>query len=333
MQKKALLIRLGAYGDMIMASVAIRALKEDGYHVTANVNPRSKAVLENNPNVDDYIIHEDDCVPNADLPNHWAELARGFDKVVNLSGSVEVGLLRTREDAVYHWPKALRHEMCDVNYYDKTLEIAGYPNIKGQNGELFFTKAEEEFGQMIQEKNKGKFVILWSLSGSSVHKFYPYAEFVAPKFLDERKDAVIYTVGEPACKLIEWKHERTKPRVTVWNIRQSFVMCKYADMVIGPETGILNAAGCFDTPKIVLLSHSSNENLSKYWRNCIPVAAEPKKAPCQPCHKMIYSTKDCITNSTTGLPVCTAHLEPKIVLDAMEQIYSKWEAKRGLLRV
>lgn len=327
-QKKALVIRLGAWGDMVMASPLFRLLKQDGFYTVANVNPRGAKVLENNPYVDEVMLHPDDCVPNEKLGEHWAKISEGFDRVINLSGSIESGLLKTRDDREYQWTTDRRHETCNVNYYDRTLEVGRFQE-RGLNGELYFSSEEEKWGGMVRDQHREKFVVLWSLSGSSVHKFYPWAEYVGPKFLEAHSDAVIFTVGEAGCSLIQFNHPRNKKRVGQWDIRRSFVMAKYADLVIGPETGVLNAAGCFETPKVVMLSHSSHENLSKYWKNCIPVEADKTHAPCHPCHKMIYNTNDCITNKVTGLPVCTAHLKPEIVLNAMESVYQKWKERRN----
>ena len=313
-----------------MASTLFRLLKEEEYYTIANVNPRGAAVLENNPHVDEIMLHVDDSVPNEKLDEHWKGLAAGVDRFINLSGSIEKGLLKTKDTPEYSMPKGFRHELCNVNYYDRTLALGGYPHLKGLNGELYFSIEESKWARMIKDQHRNKFMILWSLSGSSVHKFYPYADLVAKKFLEAHPDAVIFDVGEPACKLLEWDHPRTKKRVGVWSIRKSFVMTKYADLVIGPETGVLNAAGCFETPKIVFLSHSSAENLCKYWKNCIPVEADEQHARCHPCHKMIYSTKDCLNNPVTQTPVCMAHLDPEIVLAAMEKVYLKWkESKHG----
>lgn len=329
MSKKALVTRLGAYGDLVMASPLFRLLKEDGFYTVANVNPRGAKVLENNPYVDEVMLHVDDSVPNEELDKHWREISNGFDRFINLSGSIEKGLLKTRDDEEYHWPKWKRHEVCNFNYYDRTMALGGYPEKTGLNGEIYFSKEEEEWGKSIREQNNGRFIVLWSLSGSSVHKAYPYNVYVGPKFLDDHENAVVFTVGEPACRLLEWNHSRIRKRVGTWDIRKSLVMSKYADLVIGPETGVLNAAGCFETTKIVMLSHSSHENLSKYWKNCTPISAKPHMAPCHPCHKMIYRLDDCITNKAIGAPVCTAHLEPEIVLEAMDKAYKTWEEKNN----
>ena len=63
--------------------------------------------------------------------------------------------------------------------------------------------------------------------------------------------------------MLEWEGTNMKHYSGTWGIRKSLLWTKYADLVIGTETGILNGAGCFDTPKIVMLSHSTEENLSK----------------------------------------------------------------------
>jgi len=315
-----------------MTSPLFRLYKEAGWHTTANVNPRGKAVLEHNPHVDDILLHEDDSVPNEKLDEHWANLAKGYDRVVNLSGSIEKGLLKTKADEEYIWPKLKRHLACDVNYYDRTLEIGGFVGMKGLNGELFFSPEEERWGRMIREQHARRFLVLWSLSGSSVHKSYPYAELVAKAFLDQHSDAVFFTVGEQLCRLLEFDHPHAKRRSGVWGIRKSFIMTKYSDLVVGPETGVLNAAGCFETPKIVMLSHSSHENLSKHWKNCYPVEAEEREAPCHPCHKLIYSLDECPVNKAVKSPVCMAHLRPEKILNAMEKVYAQWkEARRGSL--
>jgi hypothetical protein len=44
-EKTALLIRFGAWGDMVWASAVITKLHEDGYHITLNCVDRSYTVV------------------------------------------------------------------------------------------------------------------------------------------------------------------------------------------------------------------------------------------------------------------------------------------------
>jgi hypothetical protein len=40
-----------------------------------------------------------------------------------------------------------RHEMCNRNYMDETMKIAGYPDRKGEQPELFFTRSRARMGE------------------------------------------------------------------------------------------------------------------------------------------------------------------------------------------
>ena len=322
MSKTVCIVRYGAFGDAVMLTPLIRLLKADGYHVTMNCSKQVAEVLKNNPHVDEIIEHVRDSIPQERLGEYWDAMAKGYDKFINLSESIEGALLKVEGRKEFDWPPSQRHAECDVNYYDRTLELGGYGEAKGLNGELYFSNSEERTARAYKKKHRKKFVILWSLSGSSYHKTYPFTEFVAKAFLERHPDAMVLTVGDSLCELLEWSHPRTKCYSGKWAIRKSLAMTKYADLVVGTETGILNAAGCFDTPKIVMLSHSSHENLSKHWKNCYPVHA---KVPCYPCHQLHYSLESCNINKSLKSPVCMAKLEPSKILDAMDDAYTKWK--------
>lgn len=315
--KRCLVIRLGTWGDAIMISALLRLLKEDGYHITMNASERTKQILLHDPHIDAWINHKTDSIPMNQLHEHWEKMSKGFDKVVNLSGSIEQKLLKVKGSEEYDWPKEKRHEACNINYYDYTLELGGYGHIKGKTGELYFTKAEHKWAKKEIAKCKGKFTVLWALSGSSFHKTYPYTEYIACEFLDRYPDSILFTTGDPLCQVLEWDHPRTKCKSGMWSIRQTMIMTKYVDLVVGVETGVLNAAGCYDTPKILLLSHSSHENISKHWKNAYVIHAD---VACQPCHKLIYTREEC-PQDRMGVPICVSKLDAKKVLALMEMTY------------
>lgn len=343
--KRVCVVRLGAYGDGIMVTPLLRLLKKDGYHVTMNCMKYGRPIFDNNPYIDEFLVH-DEKILNNDLDKYWAKLAKKYDRFINLSESIEKTLLKQEGSPEFDWSHERRHGECNVNYYDRTLELGGYGHIKGQNGELFFSKDEENWGLSMRNHPKDTFKILWSLSGSSFHKTYPMSEAVATEFLDTCEDAMIYTVGGNVEGVLEWDHRRTMRRCGEWNIRKSLIMTKYADLVIGPETGVLNAAGCFDTPKILFLSHSSRENLSKYWKNCDVISPFVLDAPCHPCHQLHYTLKSCpqraigsILNVKTNTqevvtaPACVATISQERVLEALLRAYQQWKEKQdGSLR-
>ena len=70
-------------------------------------------------------------------------------------------------------------------------------------------------------------------------------------------------------------------------------------MAIGPETGLMNAASEFDYPKVVFLSHSTHENLTRDWTNVYPMAAVSTSCPgrgnndAPACHQLHYTWDHC----------------------------------------
>jgi ADP-heptose:LPS heptosyltransferase len=321
--KRVLVIRLGAYGDLVMITPLLKQLKVDGYHVTVNVKGYTRKVLEGNPNIDEFLIH-DDSIPNKDLGAHWEKLGKNYDKVINLSGSIEDGLIKISDGERLN--EITRERLSSTNYYDETMLLGGYPDLAGKNGELFFTDKEERFAQNFRKKYSKCFLVLWSLSGSSTHKSYPYTEVVARKLLDVYDDIVFVTVGDIVCQLLEWEHKRTIQRAGKWTIKKSMIITKYADLVIGPQTCMLPAAACFDTPKIVFLSHSTHDNLCKYWTNheCLHSSVE-----CYPCHQIHYTNDSCVLDSALGTPICMTKLSPWDVYCSIEKQYLNWREQRN----
>ncbi len=268
------------------------------------------------------------------------------------------------ENKFYNTIRAIREQVGTTNYYDNHLKKAGYDDT-GKNGELFFSEQEEVMAQGFRDKYPGRFIVMWVLSGSSYHKRYPYFQQVAQELVVKNPDILLISVGDAECALIE-RSESNKylPRAGRWQLRTSLVMTKYVDLVVGPETGILNAAGCFPTPKITMLSHSSHDNLCKYWENDFCIAPDVKDVFCHPCHVLHYihavngecptckgSTHSCVgpqvpkgmggmwtcpyrvvegSRDERGYgvpsPLCCTELKPEMVLARIGEVYKKWKA-------
>lgn len=326
--KEALVIRYGALGDTVWVTPVLKRLKKEGYYVVMNCSDYNAQVLKENPNIDEFIIHHTSTdVPYGELTNYWERIGEDFEKVINLTQSIEGVLVKCEGSNEFYWPHEKRHEECNVNYQDRTMEVSGYPDAKGCLPELHFSDIEEHLARMFVQHHRDKFTILWGLSGSAYHKTYPWAEYVAAEFAATHPDDVeIFTVGDETCKILEWQNAVTINKSGVWTIRQSFIMSKYTDLVIGPDTGLLNAAACFDTPKIVFMSAGSVENLTKYWKNTASLT--PKDCECYPCHKLIHTNtcpKGKITQTAT---LCMENIKPEVVIEAIEKVYQEWKKKR-----
>lgn len=318
--KKCLVCRMGAFGDAIFVTPLLKKLKEDGYHVTVYVSKWTDMVLKNNPNIDKAIVQLNDMTFK-ELKEKLETMKPDYDKFIDLSGSIEASLLLEEGTPEFNLPKDVVDKTCNVNYQDRTMEIGGYPEVKGCKGELFFSQFEVSEARKFRQKYEDYFLILWALSGSSFHKAYPYTEHIEKALLRKYQNIMFLNVGDTFCEILDIPHEsRIKNYSGKWSIRKTMLMTKYVNLVIGCETGVLNAASCYDTNKVIMLSHSSEENLTKYWTNTTVLTAN---VPCQPCHKLVKTLEACPHNEFLMSPICMSEIKPLDVFCAIEKSYLK----------
>jgi ADP-heptose:LPS heptosyltransferase len=116
-----------------------------------------------------------------------------------------------------------------------------------------------------------------------------------------------------------WEKEpRVLKKCGKYTIRETLCLLAEVDMVVGPETGVLNAAGQMNVPKIVMLSHSSPENLTKYWVNAKVLT--PPNTACFPCHRMHYSFERCNRDEATGTAACQADISIDQAWEAFKEL-------------
>ena len=282
--KTVCVCRYGAYGDVIMASSVCAALKAQGYHVTFMGSPPGVNAISADPNIDAWYLQDKDQVPNAELGHYWAYWEKRFDKWVQLSGSVEDTLLATPGRPNHAWPHALRHRMLNQNYVEFAHEIAEVPYVLRQQ---FYPTPDEVQWAKSERATMGDFLVIWSLAGSSLHKTWDGLDQIVARIMVSYPNAHVALVGGPECAILEsgWENEKRVHRTCgKWSIRQTMSMTHQADLIIGPETGVLNSAALLESPKIVFLSHSSVENLTRDWTNTTSLYS--KTTACYPCHRL-----------------------------------------------
>lgn len=332
-KKSVCVCRFGGFGDMLQASNVFPMLKRQGFHVTVMTTPKGRDVIKEDPHVDDWIIQDPDQVPNHELTDYWRAWAPKFDRFVNLSESVEGTLLALPGRTNHAWPDEVRRKRLNVNYLEFTAELAGVPY---KSEARFYPTAEEKVyakeylrscSAIINKDTpaicvpKRPFTILWALAGSSVHKFYPHQDNVIAAVLMNVPEAVVILTGDEACQILEqgWEAE---PRVRLesgkQSIRQTLALAQAVDVVVGPETGVLNAVAFEPVAKVLMLSHSSHENLSKHWVRSKVLTPNVK---CYPCHRLHYGTEWCPTNEETGAAICAQSIPPSAVYDAIKAFH------------
>lgn len=324
-EKTCAVVRYGAQGDLIQASSVFAGLKKQGYYITLYTSPPGDAVVHHDPNIDEFYLQDRDQVPNALLGDYWAYHRKKYDKWVQLSESVEGSLLALPGRAIHEWPPALRHQMLDRNYLEIQHEIAGVPH----EARMRFYATEEEKRWAKKERAKmGPFVIAWPLSGSSVHKTWGGLDQVIGSLMVDFPQVHVVTMGAEASKILEqgWENEkRVHRRSGAWSIRESLSFMDEVDMAIGPETGVMNAASMLSYPKVVFLSHSTDENLTRDWVNTHPLISASTVCPgrgnneAPACHQLHYSWQHCKA-TTDRVAQCQADI-------SVEQAYKViWHA-------
>lgn len=312
----------------------LKRLSQDNFKITYNTGERGAPIIKNCPYIDSLLPH-DENIPNEQLGPHWEKISKGFDKFINLSESIEKKFLFVKRDKEYSLPVEERRKLSgSANYYKYTLELGGYTDVENPRPELFPSIAERKWCLDFRLRHRDDFLIMWNLSGSAPHKAWMQAEDCAMMLFENYDDIQTITTGGEVSRLLEWEHPRNLKRCGEdgWNVRTSMLMCNYVDLVISPESGILNAAGCYETPKIGLLTHSNKQNLTSTFLNDYSIQAD---IPCSPCHRMIYPEtlkESCplAKDSQGELPyaACATAFDPKKVFKIIEGIYFDWHEKR-----
>jgi len=331
-EKTACVVRYGAFGDNIQASSVFKGLKDQGFHVTVFASPPGSDVIQHDPHIDRLVLFDKDQVPNGNLGEFWAWHAKKYDRWVNLSESVEGTLLSLPDRIQATWPPELRHKMMNFNYLEHQHALARIPH-KPQV-KFYATADERKWARKQREKWGPGPVIMWSLAGSSVHKTWPFLDNILASLMLQYPTSRVILVGGADCVMLEagWENE---PRIIrtcgKWSIRESLSMLAEVDVVIGPETGVLNAAACMEVQKVVFLSHSSEENLTRDWINTWSLWS--KESECKlrtgvpACHMLHYGWNICPRGKhmgeDTGASVCQSEIKPEDAWHAIASCVSR----------
>ena len=343
--KSVLVIRYGAIGDSLQTASVLPELKRLGYHVTLNSHPDGEVVLRHDPHIDDFFVQDPNQVPNGELVAYWNHLATKYDRIVNLCECVEGTLLLFPGRANHRWPHSVRKKYCNKNYLEFMAEIAevtfqpehkfyaiGSEQLRAQNKMEEIRIACNPDFVIGQSKWNDPFVVMWALAGSSVHKCYPHQDAVIARILTEIPNSHVIMVGNAVCKILEqgWENEPRVHRTSgEMELRDVLALAQFCQLIIGPETGVLNGMAFEDMAKVLLLSHSTEENLTRDWVNTESLHSDI--TPCWPCHRLHYTNEFCPQDPETKAAMCQQDLAPSTVWEAVQRAYVGWGTVRQLI--
>jgi len=324
---KLLLIGYRAYGDWVYSVPVLPYLFKD-YDVHIELNGKGYELFYDDPRFEWITMFRMEKYPMEQWENRvferWEELERRLkpDRTINLWRTLETECIAERYMDEFFLPVNERQEIFgDKCFYDAVFDkcniaVPSEPKLD----ELYYTQDQLEWGQRWRAKHEGQFVIIMPIAGSCSQKVYPDMPRLTYELLDKYPDAFIYLVGDKSVAHAQWDHERIKKICGDVSIKQVFLMTKYADMVIGGETGVVVSAGMWGTPKIMLCTSSSVEQCVKYQKNDYSMQSQ---ISCSPCHKAIYTMSDCDSMMKDGediYPDCIMQFEYEEILRRVDAV-------------
>lgn len=309
--KTVCIVRYGAYGDLMQSSSVLAMLKSQGYHVTVFSSLPGADVIAHDPNIDNLVLFDKDQVPNGNLVDFWNWHKKKYDKWVNLSETVEGTLLAMKGRTAMYFHPRLREEMLNRNYVQFQHAVADIPYKL--NSHFYPTAEERKWAAKERSKLYPGPIIMYSLSGSSVHKTWAGLDNILACIMVDFPTANVVLVGGPEGVILEagWENEpRIVKKSGKWSMRQTLSFALECDLIIGPETGVMNAMACEKMPKVVLLSHSTEENLTRDWENTTSVWSKSTKCAgrgdneAQACHMLHYGWDFCTKDEESSTAQC-----------------------------
>jgi ADP-heptose:LPS heptosyltransferase/predicted SAM-dependent methyltransferase len=333
-KKRCLVIRYGAIGDHIVTAAVLPGLKKRGLHITYNTWPNTAKVLELDPHIDEFLLQEENFVADPELVNYWKKLRERYDEVLNFSGSIEGTLLSVPGSSNHNYSTSARRKLYGgTNYLEHTATIADV-DFADVNPRFYPSEGELEWAHRVRQTYASP-LVCWVLHGSALHKIYPYVHVVAKWLLEQTSCGIVFLGSEdPGKKILynvisELKKDgvnidRIVDAVDILDIRKALTVCQVADVVVGPETGLLNSV-CYseDVAKVVFLSHSSATNLTKHWKNTYTLLPD---VHCYPCHRLHWSFEFCNFDEKAGSAACASSIDPEDIFDSILAAFAKRSA-------
>jgi len=341
--QRALVFRPGGYGDGLCAASVFPGLRKQGYDVTFLTLLQAGEIVRNNPYVYRILSYGINRLPATELTPMLLVQASQYDKFINLNESYEHAVLAVPGRTEFDWPaSARRRRSARMNVEELAALIAEVPYIPGSMW-FYPTDAERQSAadlkrQILDVAGSGASEILvWALAGSADHKWYPHTAVVLAQVMQAHPDLVVCLAGGPAERdrmaatavikqLVDaLGPEHTASRLvdlhaTGASIRTVYALAQDVDVVAGPETGIHNAVAHTHVAQVILLSHSTVDNLPRDWTNTTAVVPTCDEYPCG---RMHIQGMDCPLDPATGASKCPSSIPPQSVIAAVLEKLTK----------
>jgi ADP-heptose:LPS heptosyltransferase len=341
MKRWAAVVRFGGIGDNLVAGSVLRPLKRLGYMNEVITSEGNHVLFYHNPYIDKLSVKKvERDLPQNDLDawQKWhATRANEYDVYLHASHSMEGRHAVFKSMTSFWWPPEYRRKLCAGSYLETAHDLAQVPY---EFGPLFFASEEEKSYALEVKRKIGDRFILWVLSGTRIDKVYPYATSAIARIIREIKAPVVVMGGAS-----EKEHSMAiaiRDSVAIdnggreglhlaipqdsgekcWPLRTALTFALHADLVVTPDTGTAWAVAMEPMPKIVMISHTSVENITKHWVNTTSLHADPNYVPCWPCHRLHDDPSTCVPNKENNGAACISNIT---VEKLVRTVAEKWQ--------
>ncbi len=303
-------VRLGGIGDNMIVTAVLPHLKEKYGKVEVITASPQHVVFENNPYVDRLTVKEREDIPKNDGHSnfYWHNRSKEYEFFADLTHTCEATGALFQGQTQFWWPAEARRKFCGKSYLEIAADVVGAPYETLQPN-FYPTEEEKQHAQDVKARIGDQY-IAWVISGSRVDKMWPYAPQAIARIIRELDmPVVMFGASKKEYEVAKIIQARVRdangedsglhlalspdPKKPSWPIRRIMTQILAADLVIGPDTGFMWGAASREMFKIVLLSHASPINITKYWRNTVTLTADPVRVPCWPCHQLHDDIESC----------------------------------------
>jgi hypothetical protein len=176
---------------------------------------------------------------------------------------------------------------------------------------VVLTKQERDKAAAERKRMKGRVIVLAN-TGSTAPKVWPYG----PAFAVIMATLGVHVVVVGDLKGLEYPPSEFTHVVPLeqWEMRESIAFGLCADAVVGQETGLLNALAIEEVAKVVMLGHSTVENLTRDWKRTESLVGQ---VPCYPCHQIHFTHAHCPQDPKTKAAACQTAIKIEDVVEAL----------------
>jgi ADP-heptose:LPS heptosyltransferase len=296
-EKRILVARCGALGDLLMLTPTFREIKRrwPGCNLTVATFPRYRGVLVNNPHVDaflDYPVVED--------------VMDDYQGIVWLENAVE-----THPDArAMPIIDALARRFGFQSLPDRSLEFALFDSERLSAADGFPRTSKRRVG--IQTR------------ASARYKSYDQPEMDRAAMLLYKHGWEVFLFGNPGEISAPDMPGLVNVTKIAKTVRESAAIAATCDVILAPDSFFVHLAAALDVPCVALYGPFPAALYTAHYPKCRPIQA---KAECSPCFHHPRGTHFPTTGPCWKSGQCDAlaEINPRAIVKAVEDAFQEFK--------